>query len=582
MRNQKRQPADNRFGSGAPPAPRRKGPGFVWKRWHSALLIAGLVLLMLEVYSPALRGPMVFDDGYLVPGFTTRTLPAMFTGLRPLTYASLYFNNAQSGLETYSYHLWNVLLHVAAGLVAFRIVRRLLVLAGPSAAPAWLVAAFSAGVFLLHPLQTEGVAYITSRSEVLSVFFAYAALAAFLKQEEAGISLARSLGVLFLFGLGFLSKEHAAVLPAALIAANYYWFPGFSFAGFRRNWRLYVLMAIGAAAGGALVLRVLLAADTAGFGLKDLPWHHYFWTQCRAIWVYLRLFVVPVGQSVDHEFALSRGPFDHLAALALLALIALAAAAWIYRRRFPLASFGIFLFLILVAPTSSVVPIRDLLVERRFYLPSIGAILVAAEFVRRWRGSLPAQIAVLGGVLVFLGVAAHSRNAVWGSDLALWQDALAQAPQKARPNEQVAFALYQLGQCKESLPYFEKAVQMNPQGVTAMVNWSSALDCAGSTEAALPVALKAAAIDQTGNSFASLSVLYGKLGRTEEALKAADRSIAIDPGNDTAFFNRGNIHRLANQPEKAAADYRRALEINPRNEAAQQGLSALAGDANRR
>ncbi|MDX2150606.1 MAG: tetratricopeptide repeat protein [Bryobacteraceae bacterium] len=587
MKKQKRPLPDSRFVSpvaAAEPTRRRTATaGFAWKWWHGALLLGALLLLMYEVYAPALRGPMVFDDGYLVPGFTARSLPEMLRGLRPATYASLYFNYRASGLEsTFPYHLLNLLFHTAAGLVVFFLIRRLLLLAGSKPDAVWLTAAFAAGLFLLHPLQTEGVAYITSRSEVLSVFFAYAAIAVFLGQQPEGISGARALAVLFLFGLACLSKEHAAALPAAIVVANYYWFPGFSFSGLKRNWRLYAPMALGAVAGGIFVLKVLLAADTAGFGMKDLPWHHYFWTQCRAIWSYLRLFLLPLGQSVDHDFAISRGPFDHLAIAGLAALLALAAAAWVYRRRFPLASFGVLLFLILIAPTSSFVPIRDLLVERRFYLPSIGAILVVVEFVRRWNASRVARIAAFGGILATLAVMSYSRNAVWASELALWKDALDVYPAKARPNEQYGFALYQLGRCQESLPYFQKATQLSPQVVQAWVNRANAEDCAGQTEQAVGSTLQAVPLDKTGNALAALAMFYGKLGRNQEAMAAAEKAIALDPGHDMAFLYRGNLHRLNGDLAKAAADYRQALALNPQNEVARQSLNAVESDANRR
>ena len=92
---------------------------------------------------------------------------------------------------------------------------------------------------------------------------------------------------------------------------------------------------------------------------------------------------------------------DHGAILGLAALLALVAAAWIYRKRFPLAAFGVFMFLLLLAPTSSFIPIRDVQAEHRLYLPFLGLVLVCLEVLRRLRFQQAAGIGRggTGGVL---------------------------------------------------------------------------------------------------------------------------------------------------------------------------------------
>ena len=99
----------------------------------------------------------------------------------------------------------------------------------------------------------------------------------------------------------------------------------------------------------------------------------------------MRLFVVPIGQNLDPQVDISRTILDHGAIIGLAALLAVSVLAWIYRRRFPLASYGWFVFLILLAPTSSFVPIRDPMAERRLYLPFIGLLFITVEFLRRWK-----------------------------------------------------------------------------------------------------------------------------------------------------------------------------------------------------
>src|SRR5581483_710165 len=287
--------------------------------------------------------------------------------------------------DPYPYHLLNILFHAMNAVLTFFIVRKILSLAGPAAARRDLVSAFCALLFLLHPVQTESVSYVASRSENQSLLFFLGAFALFLYRRRPAISWTVSTGVLILFGAALATKEHTFVLPALLLLSDYYWNPGFSFEGIRRNWRLYGPLAAGALGGALFIWKILAAAGSAGFGMKDLPWYQYFFTECRAFFVYLRLFIFPAGQTVDYDFPISRTLFDHGAIFGLLVILLLTAVALWFRRRFPLASYGFLAYLILMAPTSSFVPIRDPIAERRLYLPFLGLLLIAAEFLLRLR-----------------------------------------------------------------------------------------------------------------------------------------------------------------------------------------------------
>ncbi len=549
------------------------------KMWHYALAALVGLFIIFEAYQPALNGPFVFDDPYLpfaAAGFGDRSFFDVVRGLRPLLMASFWLNFHASEMQPYGYHAWNVVLHFFNGLFVFLIVERLTARLGEERIRRILYATFAAGVFLLHPLQTESVAYIASRSEALSIFFAYAAVAVFLYQRDCGIGWLRSLAVLVLFGAGALTKEHVAVLPAVLLLADYYWNPGFSFQGIWRNWRLYLPLVGGAAAAGTFVLWTLRTADTAGFALKDLTWYEYFFTQCRAIWAYLRLFLLPIGQNVDHDFAISRSVLDHGAILGLAALVALAAAAMWFRKKYPLASFGVLVFLILIAPTSSFLPIRDTLVERRFYLPSIGALLIAVEALRQWRPTPARAAAVIAGVLAVCTIVTYNRNQVWSSSYALWQDAIAKSPNKARPYSQLGYAYLNDQKCSDALPLYQKAVLLDPNEYRALVDWGLTLDCLGRSDEALAAMKRATAVEnRSGHAYALIGMLEGKQGHREESMKALETALKMEPDNDAAYVYRGNLYVLSNELDRAAADYRTALRYNPRNEVARTALGSV-------
>ncbi|HOK47599.1 MAG TPA: hypothetical protein PLK67_16770, partial [Bryobacteraceae bacterium] len=365
----------------------------------------------------------------------------------------------------------------------------------------------------------------------------------------------------------------AAVLPLLLLLTDYYWTPGFSLKGIVRNWRLYALMAIGGALAARMIIRVLSEADTAGFSLKEFTWYEYFYTQCRAIWVYIRLFFLPYGQTVDYDFAVSRTLFEHGAIFGLVGLAALAAAAFYFRRRYPLASYGYFAFLILLAPTSSVLPIADPVAERRMYLPIIGLILIVLEFLRRWKTTPATKAAALVAVLCIFGALTFQRSKVWAGPLPLWEDAARKSPNKQRVQFQLGFAHFTQGRCAEALERFELAARLAPPDYRLLTDWGLALDCLNRREEAIQKLREAAAIWNNAHVNSLIGFVYIKAGKRDEALAALNTAAAINPRYDMTYVYRGALYASENDWEKALADYRHALKLNRMNDLARQGIA---------
>ena len=213
-------------------------------------------------------------------------------------------------------------------------------------------------------------------------------------------------------------------------------------------------MAAGGVASVAYAWHLLTGANTAGFALKDVTWYEYLFTQFRALFVYLRVFVLPVGLTVDYDFPFSKSILDHGAIFGLAGLLLISAAAWYYRREYRLASFGWFAFLLLMAPTSSIVPIRDPIAERRLYLGMLGLLLILLEGLSRLRLDRTKLAVLLAGVAVAGTGMTYARASVWSGALPLWQDAVAKTPRKARPRFQLASAYYQEGRCDLAVTEF--------------------------------------------------------------------------------------------------------------------------------
>lgn len=550
--------------------------------WHLLLGFAALCFVAFEVYGPALNGEFLFDDPYLpflVPSVAEAPLRA-WLGVRPFLMLSYWVNYKTSGLDPYAYHAVNVVLHIFNSILAAVIVRRLLEIAGETVA--WrrnLLAGFAGGLFLLHPVQTESVAYVVGRSETMSIFFFLSAFAVFICRRDREVGVLRAVGVLLLFGIACTVKEHTVVLPALLLLTDYYFNPGFSFDGIRRNAKLYLpIFAIGAV-GAFAVFKVLSSSLSAGFGLRDFTWYQYLFTQFRVIWLYLRLFVAPVHQNGDYAMHVSRNLFDGGAIFGLIALLGAAAAAWHFRRKYPLASYGFFGFLILLAPTSSVVPIQDVAVERRLYLPFVCLLLMAVDFLRRWRAPQMTMAVTMGALLTVTGVLAYQRNQVWSNNLTFWQDVLQKSPHNSRAAFQLAYSQWQAGQCAEAVVSYEKAATMQKHDDRLLIDWALALDCANRLDEAMTKLQQAAKQGAAAHSYALAGMMYGKRRRGAEALEALAKAEAANPRFEMTYVYRGNIYADQGAYSDALAQYRIALGMNPYNQAAQEAIAAVERQA---
>jgi protein O-mannosyl-transferase len=543
---------------------------------------AGLVIALIaafEVYGPALHGPFLLDDThltYMLPDAASLPLVTWLRQMRPLLMFTFWLNFQQSGAEsTFGYHVANLLLHFLNTVLIFLAVRKILSWASLEQPQARILSFFAAGLFLLHPAQTESVSYIASRSETLSVFFVLAAFVVFLYRQTAALSVPRILCILVLFAAAGFSKEHTAVLPALFILTDYYWNFEFSPSPIWRNWKLYLPIAIGVGIAAVRILAILRGNPTAGFQMRDLTWAEYFFTECRVIWDYVRLFLVPFGQNLDPDVDISRNIMAHGAVFALAGLLIVTVLAWIYRRRFPLASYGWFVWLILLAPTSSLVPIRDPMAERRMYLPFIGLLFITLEFLRRWKVSRNALVGTLAVVLAAEGALTYQRNLLWGNAVDIWKDTVSKSPAKYRPNFQLARVEYDAGACSDAVEQYQKASTFGPPKEDLLLDWALAYDCAGNPREAIAKLQESATLRPSAHVYSQIGMEFGKMGKYPEALAALQMAQDLDPGFAMTYDYLGNVHALLGNQAQALADYQHVLALDPTNQPAREALAHM-------
>ncbi len=446
------------------------------------IALALLLLATAAASLPALDGEPVLDDwglleDPLVAAPLDQGVAAWLAAPRPVLTATFALNRAAVGLDPRGWHLTNLAIHLAAVLLAWQVARRLMARAGLPApeGPALL----AAGLFALHPLQTESVSYLSQRAESLASALYLAGLLALLardgRPDGRGPRLAAAWGALI---LGLLVKPIVATLPAAwLLAAAVVPVPEEAGDGpWRRVARRLPVAAplLGVAlAWGAWQLGAAAGSNHAGLGLEGLAFSTSLLTQLKVVPAYLLRALWPAGQCADCEVPLAQGlsePAVLAGGAALAALLGgslwLAARAGRREGDLPaaarLAGFGLPFFLLALAP-SSLVPLRDVMAEHRVYLALLGPFTAAAAggaaALRRW---LPGRAAPVGlglavALLLAAGVATARRNQVWATSLGFHEAAARAAPGKARAQVNLGSAYMAAQRFEEALVAFRRA-----------------------------------------------------------------------------------------------------------------------------
>jgi protein O-mannosyl-transferase len=572
-------------------------------RWAAC----AIAVVALVAFHNALSGEFVLDDQASIVEnrtiralwpFSTLLMPPAEAGVggRPLANLTYAVNHAISGQAVWSYRALNVMLHMAAALLLFGTVRRTVafpVLRKRFGAHTLPIGALAAAVWAAHPLTTAVVDYVSQRTEQLMALCYLAALYAFIRAANTGLRRWKVLCVASC-AAGMASKEVMVTAPVMIALYDRTFVAG----SFRAAWcarrRLYAALAGTWLLLAYLMLTTTLADRGVGFGLGP-AWYEYALTQSHALLRYLRLALWPHPLVFDHGWAFVRngaGAVPYAAGAA--ALIAGACALLRFR---PLAGFAACWFLVILAPTTSIVPIiQQPIAESRVYLPLAG--VVAAGVVAAW-SAIGARTIAAGAVLVLALVAATiDRNRDYRTAEILWSDTIARAPGNARAHNNLAAvrlragdasaavhhasaalglapaypdahsnlasALLQLGRVEEAVAHFEVALRARPDLADTHYNLGEALLHAGKVERAISH-LEAALRLDPGHARAhnNISVAWLQEGRVAQALAHAQAAATLAPELYTARYNLGNALLRAGRAGEAIGHFQAALRLEP-------------------
>ncbi len=557
-----------------------------------SVLLAGLViaLAVLAAYHNTFGVPFVFDDEQSIVhnpsirSLATALQPPTGWGFtvsgRPVLNLSLALNYALSGTEVWSYHALNLLIHAAAGLTLFGLVRRTLlqpVMAKSFAGREWPVALAVALLWVLHPLQTESVTYVIQRAESLMGLFYFLTLYAVLRAATTPAYRGWSVVAVAACALGMATKEVMVTAPVVAVLYDRTFLAGSLRAAWTQRRRL--LVALGAT--WLLLAWLVLSAggDRGGtYALTPAAFSAYWLTQFEAVARYLWLSVWP--SPLIFEYGVTREVRWMAALPYALPVLALGAATiWALVRR-PVAGFLGAAFFLVLAPTSLMPGVTQTIVEHRMYVPlaSVVALLVG------WGISLAGRRALYAcGVLaVIAGGLTVARNRDYQDELTLWQDTVAKRPTSAKAQNNLGRLHFQRGEFADALRRYDLALRHEPESAQTHYNRGLTLEALGRrVEAVAAFAEAERILPYFGQAQWRRAVLLLQAGRAEEAIAPAQAAVArlVEPAE--AYFTLGQALAETGRIPAAMEAYAAAVRYRDDHGEARLNLGVLLAQAGR-
>ena len=350
----------------------------------AAVLSLILMLTTWLAYSNCLTAPFIFDDvSNIETNEAIRSLWPLSSVVeksnRPVLMLTLAVNYAIGGLDVRSYLLFNVVVHLLAGLTLFALVRQTLRLRGIDSRfqkSADLIAFSVSLIWLVHPLQTQAVTYIVQRGESLMGLFFLLFLYCTVRGALSSRPFGWYLSAVLCCWLGMGTKEVMIVAPLVMLVYDRIFLSDSWKTVFRQRWPVYLMCVIAQVTLLRLVPGNLSQQPdaSAGFDVRGLSAWEYLRSQPVVILHYLRLAIWPDRLCLDYLWPVAANPFE-IYGLGLVVLLLFLGSLLLLRSR-PRLAFAGMAFFVVLAPTSSFMPILDLAVEHRMYLPLIPVIVL--------------------------------------------------------------------------------------------------------------------------------------------------------------------------------------------------------------
>jgi protein O-mannosyl-transferase len=557
-------------------------------------VLLAISAVLLFAWRGSLQGGFQFDDhGNIVQNRAIRSLwplDPFLTNNRPLGLFSFALNYRFGALDPRGYHLVNLAIHVSNALLLTVGVLLARCHWSPRRWPIGGDLSFAAGCGLLwgvHPITTQAVTYLVQRYESLSTL-GYLGAWVFMILVARGCRWACVFVGVFAW-VGLLSKEIMATAPLVILLFDRLFLASSWSEILRRRWLAYFLLV-------SPVLWFLPSVSrwfdpgmngSMGLGLKTVtPWQ-YLRTQPEVLLRYVKLTLWPSDLTFDYAWKVQNRPEVYIP-LGGLVVAALGLGVWLYRGHRPLG-FLILAFFLILAPTSSVMPIADLAVEHRMYLPSavmvVGCAAVLSALFDSAAPRLPFRSAMMRPVVVTsylaLVVAAawrtELRNRDYRDAIVLWSRNIETRPQNPRAHYMLGAEWLARGEFERAFEQFQIARDRwfgGPGSALVFIGLGDCLREFGRFREA-EAAYRQAIQFKTGQGEAhnGLGVVLHRQGRLEDA--RAEYKAATELGLPEARYNLAVVSLELGREADAVSLLERAIAEHPQFQAAARRLAWL-------
>ncbi|MEW5735545.1 MAG: tetratricopeptide repeat protein, partial [Thermodesulfobacteriota bacterium] len=491
---------------------------------------------------------------------------------RPLGNFCFALNWAVSGNRPFGYHAVNLLFHILCSFVLFGIVRRTLAL--PRFSPevsrhARTLAFFVSALWLCHPLDTQAVTHITQRLEVLMGLLFLSCLYFAIRGFGSARPAAWQAASVLCFTAGIFVKEVIVAAPFCLLLYD----TTFLSPGPRKALSRSPLLYGGLALGLGLLFWHLSGGELASAADAPISPLLYLFTQTKVVFLYLRQIFWPDHLSYDHRMNL----LSYAEAWPWFALLTIGGIVTVVLliKRSPLG-FLCAWFLLILAPTSSIKPLRMIMVDYRPYLSLaavsafvvVGGFGLAEKMAARSAGAKRAVYSAFWGlcavILAALCTATYTRNQVYRTTESLWTDTVEKSPANFIAYHNLGNVLLKQGKYVRAAGNFEKALALHPGYYEARLSYGVSLVRQGRLDEAIAQMQKALEIfPDYPEAHLSLGTALAGTGRFEEAEEHLKRALALSPGYVNALNNLGLLYSQTHRPSLAEPLHRRAIELAP-------------------
>lgn len=514
---------------------------------------------------------------------------------RGLTRITIAINAMLGKVNPFGYHLFNLTVHTLNTILIFFVTLEAFRYFGlrypiPQNFKASFVGFLTSVGFLCHPLQTESVVYIVSRSGLLAATVYLTGFLLFQRflNDQKSKNLLSWLNIILLIMVftivGFGFKQNVITLPAIIF---FYWFLGLptdskAIHGFKKfKWPIlgFFILFLSILMWKLITNeRFLIGPSTAGEVIGRV---NYMLSQpIVVIFYYFKLFLFPFNLNIDPDL-----PFGTFSTKLLTSITLILVPLWIFlkNKNLRVYFFGLSWFYIVISPSSSIITLLDLGAEHRVYLGVFGLFFIIAILGSQFVYSFTNQTVrfrrklILISCLILLCLTTIKRNSIWNTEETLWMDTLKKSPNKTRAWINLGRAKTIAGNLQKAIYYYENAIKLDPNFFQTQFNLGSLYYEQGRFREALASFVKASILAP------ELPEPVGRIGETYLTLKNyklannfLKKAVEIDPNYATAFRNLGvvNYYYLKNKRE-GLIYFKRSLDLDPKQPGIDQVIMLL-------